>query len=79
MAEIAFYTVAPKEGEHPFPPYLHIYLSAYADDPDWGPLMSPNLMTDREIDETIDYLITQLESVREKAKLELKKVKQRKK
>jgi len=34
-------------------------------------------MTDREIDETVDYLVVQLEKVRKAAKLELKRTKER--
>jgi hypothetical protein len=77
MAEISVLTVAPKKNEPPFPPFVHIYLSSHSVDTDGRNLMSPELMTDIEVDETIDYLIKQLEKVRKKAKSELMKTKQK--
>lgn len=77
MAEISVLTVAPKKNEVPFPPFVHIYLSCASKDNDGRNLMSPELMTDIEVDETIDYLIKQLEKARKKAKSELMKAKQK--
>jgi hypothetical protein len=77
MATIDVHKVAPGKGDIPFPPYVHIYLSEYSSDSAGRPLMSPELMTDREIDEAIDYLASQLEKVRKAAKLQLKKIKER--
>ncbi|OPL11754.1 MAG: hypothetical protein AVO38_15605 [delta proteobacterium ML8_D] len=73
MAEIKVLTVAPKKKELPFPPFVHLYLSSHSIDDDGRNLMSPELMTDKEVDETVDYLIVQLEKARKKAKSELKK------
>ncbi len=77
MAQIDVMEVAPKKGDVPFSPFLHIYLSEYSSDSKGRPLLSPQLMTDKEIDESIDYLLTQLEKVRKSAKTKLKKTKER--
>jgi hypothetical protein len=77
MATINVYKVASGKGDLPFTPYVHIYLSDFTNDSVGYPLMSPQLMTDVEIDETIDYLVSQLEKVRKTAKLKLKKIKER--
>ncbi|MCD6390173.1 MAG: hypothetical protein J7L69_12240 [Desulfobulbaceae bacterium] len=75
MAEISVLTVAPRKGDLPFTPYSHIYLSSHSTDDSGRILMSPQLMNDREIDETINQLIEQLEKVRKKTKKELQKKK----
>ena len=75
MAEISVLTVAPKKGELPFSPFVHLYLTSHSIDDAGRDLMSPQLMTDIEIDETVDQLIKQLEKARKKAKKELQKAK----
>jgi hypothetical protein len=77
MAKIDVHKVAPGKGDLPFTPYLHIFLSEYSSDSEGRILLSAQLMTDREIDETVDYLVVQLEKVRKAAKLELKRTKER--
>ena len=77
MSKISIFTVAPRKGESPFPPYVHIYLSGYSKDDSGRSLMSPELMTAVEIDETVDRLIEQLEKARKKAKKELQKKKEK--
>lgn len=76
MAEISVLTVAPRKGDLPFTPYVHIYLSSHSMDDSGRSLMSPELMTDIEIDETVNQLIEQLEKARKKAKKELQKKKE---
>ncbi len=76
MAEIRVLTVAPRKGDPPFTPYAHIYLSHHSIDDSGRNLMSPQLMTDVEIDETVNQLIEQLEKARKKAKNELQKKKE---
>ena len=76
MAKINVFEVAPKKGDMPFPPYLHIHLSEHFSDSEGHILLSPQLMTDKEIDETVDLLVVQLEKVRKTAKLKLKKAKE---
>jgi len=71
MAEISILTVAPKKNEPHFQPFVRIYLSSHSVDNDGRSLMSPQLMTEKEVDETINYLIEQLEKARKKAKSEL--------
>jgi hypothetical protein len=74
MAMIDVFEVAPGKGDLPFTPFLHIYLSEHSTE--FGKiLLSPQLMTDKEIDESIDLLIMQLEKVRKMAKSKLKKSK----
>jgi len=77
MAEVSVLTVAPeKKDDLPFTPYVHFYLSSHATDNNGRSLMSPQLMTDVEIDETVNQLIEQLEKARKKAKKELQKKKE---
>ena len=77
MAKIDVFEVAPRKGDVPFTPYLHIYLPEHSSGPEGRILLSPQLMTDKEIDESIDSLIMQLEKVRKTAKSKLKKEKAR--
>ena len=71
MAEISVFTVAPRKGDPPFTPYVHIWLSQPSDVIEGKILISPQLMTDREIDESVDWLIKQLERARKMAKKKL--------
>jgi hypothetical protein len=75
MAEITVFEVAPKKGDMPFTPYLHIHLSEHVSDSEGHILLSPQLMTDKEIDEAVDLLVMQLEKVRKAAKAKIKKTK----
>ncbi len=77
MAKIDVFEVAPRKGDMPFSPYLNIYLSEHFSGSEGYKLLSPKLMTDKEIDEAVDSLIMQLEKARKKAKSKLKKVKER--
>lgn len=77
MAEIKVLTVAQKKGDPPFHPFVHLYLTSHSIDDDGRSMMSAQLMTDIEIDETVDYLIGQLETARKKAKNELQKAKEK--
>ena len=76
MAKIDVFEVAPKKGEMTFPPYLHIHLSEHFSDSEGHILLSPQLMTDKEVDESVNLLVMQLEKVRNTAKLKLKKAKE---
>lgn len=76
MAEIDVFEVSSRKGEIPFAPFLYIYLSEHFNFED-RILLSPQLMTDMEIDEVINSLIMKLEKVRKKAKTELRKAKKR--
>jgi hypothetical protein len=77
MAKIDVFEVAPKKGDMPFTPYLHIYLPEHSSDSEGHKLLSPQLMTDKEIDEAIDFLVMQLEKARKTAKSKFKKAKGR--
>jgi hypothetical protein len=77
MAKIDVLEVAPRKGDTPFTPYLHIYLSEHFSDSEGAILLSPKLMTDKEIDEAVDFLVMQLEKTRKTAKSQLKKAKER--
>jgi len=75
MARISTFKVAAKKGEPPFNPYIKICLSEYSNDSEGNVFLSPELMTEKEIDEAIDFLSSQLEKARKSAKRELKKAK----
>jgi hypothetical protein len=62
----------------PFDPFIHLCLkSSGGTTPDGAPTLSPNLMTDREIDEYIQDLKRDLDAVGSKAKRALAAAKQR--
>lgn len=75
MAEIKVFEVAPKREQIPFTPYLHLCVSEYGSDSDGNIFLSSILMTDKEIDEAVDLLISQLENARKTAKTKLNKSK----
>ena len=60
MAKIDVFEVAPKKGDMPFTPYLHIYLSEHSSDSEGHTLLSPQLMTDKEIDAKVAAAIQAL-------------------
>ena len=76
MAAINVFEVAPRKGDKPFTPFVHIHLSEHQSDSKGHILLSPQLMTDKEIDEAVNSLVKQLENVRKKAKLKLRKAKE---
>lgn len=75
MAKIDVFEVTPRKGGMPFTPYLHIHLSEHFSDSEGHILLSPQLMTDKEIDEAVDFLVMQLEKAKKTAKSKLKKAK----
>lgn len=75
MAEISVFTIAPRKEDLPITPYVHIYLSGYSRGDSEEILLSPILMTNVEIDESVDGLIKQLEKAHKKAKKDLQKAK----
>lgn len=77
MAEIGFFSIAPRKGDLPFTPFAHIWLSQHSEDAEGRILLSPQLVTDKEIDESVDRLIKQLEKARRKAKKDLREKKEK--
>lgn len=75
MAEISIFTVAPRKGDPPFNPYVHLWLSQHSRDSNGKILLSPELVNDVEIDESVNYLIQQLEKARKTAKKKLQRKK----
>lgn len=75
MANFSVITVARGKNDPPFNPYVYVVLSEHFKDSDGNITLSSKLMTDMEIDEAIDLLISQLEKARNKAKKELQKAK----
>jgi DNA-binding transcriptional regulator/RsmH inhibitor MraZ len=75
MAEISVFKVAPEKNDLPFNAFIHIWLSQYSEDSKGRILLSAQLMSAVEIDESVNYLIKQLERARVKAKKELQKAK----
>lgn len=55
------------------PTIVQLWLSSYGSDSEGRVFLSPELLTDTEVDESVNYLINQLEEVRKKAKNVLKK------
>ncbi len=75
MAKINVFKVAPGRNDLPFDPYVQLSLSNFSQDSAGKIFLSPRLASDMEIDESVDYLIKQLEKARKKAKEDLKKAK----
>lgn len=75
MPTIALYSPLSdwKLGDYPTSPMVHVSLSTYSEQ-SGVILLSAQLMTDKEVDDTIDRLKSELESVRNLAKKELKKI-----
>jgi hypothetical protein len=68
------YCESPKKNDTPFNPYVHILVQNRGPVLESGDIqISPNLMTDQEIDGQIDILIRELKEVRKEAKRKLKK------
>ena len=67
MGRFSIYSSVPTSGSTPF---IHISIGDYTKEKDHI-LISPELMTEREIDESIDSLLNDLQNVRAKAKSEL--------
>ncbi len=72
MPEIEVLKIAPRKNEPPFTPFVQVWLSQHTVDSNGRILLSPELMTDFEIDEAVDFLVKQLEQTRKKAKQALK-------
>ena len=67
MDRFSIYCSIPTSGSRPF---VHISIGYYTKEKDHI-LVSPELMTDKEIDQSIDSLLNDLEHVRDRAKSEL--------
>ena len=63
-----------KKGTYPLSPQVSIRLATYRNESDGALTFAPYMSTEREIDSTIDCLITELEEVRKQAKKALKAV-----
>jgi hypothetical protein len=72
MSQIDIYARKPVKGL-PCDPCVNICLTSCTKNVDSPILLSPDLMGDQEVDESVDYLIKQLEAARKKAKRILKK------
>ena len=70
MDRFSIYCSIPTSGSSPF---VHISIGYYTKEKDHI-LVSPELMTDKEIDQSIDSLLNDLEHVRDRAKSELLKL-----
>jgi hypothetical protein len=64
--------VSPNPDESPFTPFVHVRVSSYSTDVHSNIIVSPQLMTAREVDESVDGLILELNTLRAKAKRLLK-------
>ena len=59
---------APKKGEQPFPPIAHIVRKQGFTLDDGTELLTADCMSARELDEAIDLLISDLESIRKEGR-----------
>lgn len=73
MAEIDVIKKSFRTKSLPGPTIVFLWLSSYGSD-DGRILLSSELVTGIEVDESVDYLIKQLEKARKKAKKFLKKM-----
>ena len=73
MATLSYKLYASKKGDLPVTPFVHIILKSYSSREDRIPLLSPQLMTDREIDESVNYLKSQLDHIARLSKKALKR------
>ena len=62
-----------KKGDPPSPPWVHLSPGTHSQS-EGVVLLSEELRTDREIDDTVDQLKTELEEFRKKAKEELRRL-----
>lgn len=63
-----FRFIAPKKGDLPFPPKWYIYVKNSHTDDDGFPAITPLDCVEPDIDEEVNRLIKELETLREKAK-----------
>jgi hypothetical protein len=76
MPNFDIITVARGKNDPPFNPYVYVVLSEHFKDPNGNITLSAKLMSEIEIDESVNLLINKLEKAREKAKRKLKKAKE---
>ena len=60
-----------KNGDPLTTPFVSLSLGTYSESEEGLVLLSPELMTDHEVDETVDQLKSELEEFRRRAKQEL--------
>ncbi len=60
--------VSPKKNELPFPSSVYLALKRPPQNEQGKLLLSPMLMSEKEIDDTFDMLINELQALRKKAK-----------
>lgn len=66
-----------KKGDRLVSPFVKIQLNTYSEDQDGRIIISSDLMSDKEIDETIDHIVKEFERLRKAAKSELKTIRHR--
>jgi len=62
-----------KKGQYPVAPFLRLSVG-FSSEKDGNVLLSPQLMTEKEVDETVDGLIKELEEFRRTTKKELESI-----
>jgi len=70
---LGFVTTKPNKSDPKFTPFTYICVETYSRDKEGNVYISPQLMSDAEIDEHINLLINDLEIIRTKAKKSIKK------
>jgi len=78
MHRLSIYSPARKwkKGDLPTSPFVYLTLGAHSKDND-NILLSPQLMSDSEIDEVVTQLKAELDDFRKKAKKELKSLREK--
>ena len=71
MSTIDIFKIQKVKDNQPIIPVTYLYLSSFAKDDNNNILLSPQLMSDNEIDDFVDSLIRQLEKKRKEAKKEI--------
>ena len=61
-----------KKGEYPLSPQVAIRVATFRTESGGAVTVGPYLATEKEIDDSINFLISELENVRKRAKLDLK-------
>jgi len=73
MAKIDVFEKPHGDKSLPGPTFLNLWLSSYGSDSEGRVFLSPELASDMEVDESVNFLIDQLEKMRRKAKRILSK------
>ena len=72
-----FISSSPRKGDMPFKPFLKLTLASWSESKNGLITLTPDLISDQEMDANIDALKKDLDRVGQMAKLELEKINNR--